>query len=154
MKPKKDQVSGIFWLIIAVMVLISSAKASLGSFSSPGPGLISFIAASLLGFFSILNIVVTVCKKSYFESDKVPNIARMNWKNIARAVGALFAFPVLLSFLGFNLTVFGVILFLVKAIEPRRWVTAIFFALIVTIVCYVLFVWWLKFFIEKGIFGI
>jgi hypothetical protein len=144
MKPKKDQVSGIFWLIIAVMVLISSAKASLGSFSSPGPGLISFI----------LNIVVTVCKKSYFESDKVPNIARMNWKNIARAVGALFAFPVLLSFLGFNLTVFGVILFLVKAIEPRRWVTAIFFALIVTIVCYVLFVWWLKFFIEKGIFGI
>jgi hypothetical protein len=59
-----------------------------------------------------------------------------------------------LKVLGFNLTVFGFMLFLAKAFEPRRWIIAILFALSTTIVCYLLFVYWLKFFVEKGIFGI
>jgi hypothetical protein len=45
-------------------------------------------------------------------------------------------------------------LFLAKAIEPRRWLVAVLFALSTTIVCYLLFVSWLKFVVEKGIFGI
>jgi hypothetical protein len=69
-------------------------------------------------------------------------------------LGALFAFPFLLRFLGFNLVVFGFMLFLAKAIEPRRWVIAVLFALSTTIACYLLFVYWLKFFVEKGILGI
>ena len=69
-------------------------------------------------------------------------------------LGALFAFPFLLNLLGFNLTVFGFMLFLAKAIEPRRWVIAVLFALSTTIACYLLFVYWLKFAVEKGVFGI
>jgi hypothetical protein len=59
-----------------------------------------------------------------------------------------------LKLLGFNLTVFGFMLFLTKAIEPRRWVTAVLFAGSTTIACYLLFVYWLKFVVEKGVFGI
>jgi hypothetical protein len=44
--------------------------------------------------------------------------------------------------------------FLSKAIEPRRWLIAISFALITTLVVYFLFVYWLKYYVEKGILGI
>jgi len=43
---------------------------------------------------------------------------------------------------------------LAKAVEPRRWIIAIFFALVTTVTCYLLFIYWLKFVVEKGIFGI
>ena len=70
------------------------------------------------------------------------------------ALGGLVAFPFSLKVLGFNITVFGFILFLSKTIEPRRWTRALLFALITTLCCHLLFVYWLKFVIEKGIFGI
>jgi hypothetical protein len=69
-------------------------------------------------------------------------------------MGALGAFTFLLKLLGFNITVFGIMFFLAKAIEPRRWVIAVMFALSTTIACYLLFVYWLKFVVEKGVFGI
>lgn len=151
---KKDQISSIFWLFVAGVIIISSVKVSLGSFSNPGGGLISFLAASLLAIASIVNLIVTSLRKD--EEGKKPIFvwSETNWRNLIKTLGALFAFPLLLNLLGFNLTVFGVMLFLAKAIVPRRWTTAILFALIVTFACYLLFVWWLQFFVEKGIFGI
>lgn len=154
MKLKKDQISSIFLLLIAGVILISSVKASLGSFGNPGSGLVPFLAAVLLGIFSLLNLIISGRSKGEVKEKPIFLSHEINLKNLIKTLGALFAFPSLLNLLGFNLTVFGFILFLAKAIEPRRWVIAILFALSTTIVCYLLFVYWLKFVIEKGIFGI
>jgi len=151
---KKDQISSIFWLFVAGVIIISSVKVSLGSLHNPGGGLISFLAASVLAIASIVNLIVASLRKD--EEGKKPIFvwSETNWRNLIKTLGALFAFPLLLNLLGFNLTVFGIMLFLAKAIVPRRWTIAILFALIVTFACYLLFVWWLQFFVEKGIFGI
>jgi hypothetical protein len=154
MKLKKDQIGSIFLLIVAVVLLIASANASLGSFGEPESGLVPFLAAFLLGFFSLVNLVLSSVRKINREESPVFPSNEINWKTLAMTLGALFAFPLLLKLLGFNLTVFGFMLFLAKAIEPRRWVFAVLFALSTTIACYLLFVYWLKFVVEKGFLGI
>jgi len=154
MKLKKDQISSIFLLFVSGVLIISSIKASLGSFREPGSGLVPFLAAFLFGIFSLLNLILSGRNKGGVKEEPIFLFHEMNWKNLIMTLGALLAFPLLLNLLGFNLTVFGFMLFLAKAIEPRRWVMAILFALSTTIVCYLLFVYWLKFVVEKGIFGI
>ena len=154
MKLKKDQISSVFLLLVVGVILISSIQASLGSFGEPGSGFVPFIAAFLLGIFSLSNLIISGLKKAEEKEKPIFPFHEMNWKNLIMTLGALLAFPLLLNLLGFNLTVFGFMLFLVKAIEPRRWVIAVLFALSTTIVCYLLFVCWLKFVVEKGIFGI
>ena len=154
MRFKKDQISSIFLLLVAGVLLIASVNASLGSFGEPGSGLVPFLAAFLLGTFSLLNLVLSSLKKAKQKEKPLFPSHEMNWKNLIMTLGALFAFPLLLKLLGFNLTVFGFMLFLAKAIEPRRWVIAVLFALSTTIACYLLFVYWLKFVVEKGVLGI
>jgi putative tricarboxylic transport membrane protein len=154
MKLKKDQMSSIFLLFVAGVLLISSAEASLGSFREPGSGLVPFLAALLLGILSLANLILSSLRQAGEKEKQIFAFSEMNWKNLIMTLGALFAFPLLLNVLGFNLTVFGFMLFLAKAVEPRRWIIAVLFALSTTIVSYLLFVYWLKFVLEKGIFGI
>ncbi len=154
MKLKKDQISSIFLLLVAGIILTSSVKASLGSFREPGSGLVPFLAAFVLGVFSLSTLLLSSLKKTKEKEEPIFTFHEMNWRSLIMTLGALFAFPLLLNLLGFNLMVFGFMLFLAKAIEPRRWVIAILFALSTTIVCYLLFVYWLKFVVEKGILGI
>jgi hypothetical protein len=151
---KKDQISSILLLFVAGVLLIASVNASVGSFGEPGSGLVPFLAAFLLGIFSLLNLVLSSLKKAKEKEKPLFPSHEMNWKNLIMTLGALFAFPLLLKLLGFNLTVFGFMFFLAKAIEPRRWVIAVLFALSTTIACYLLFVYWLKFVVEKGVLGI
>lgn len=154
MKLKKDQISSLFFLIITGFILVSSIEASVGSFGEPGSGLVPFLAAVLMGILSLSNLVLSSLKNSGGKEKPVFRLQEMNWRNLILTLGALFAFPCLLKLLGFNLTVFGFMLFLAKAIEPRRWWIAVVFALSTTIACYLLFVYWLKFVVEKGVLGI
>jgi len=48
----------------------------------------------------------------------------------------------------------GFMLFMSKVVGARRWTGAILFSGVTTFVSYFLFVYWLKFFADKGIFGI
>jgi hypothetical protein len=153
-KLKKDQISSIFLLLVAGIILTSSIKASLGSFRDPGSGFVPFLAAFVLAIFSLLNLAISSLKKEIGRERPIFILSEMNWRNLVMTLGALFAFPLLLKVLGFNLTVFGFMLFLAKAFERRRWVIAILFALVTTVTCYLLFIYWLKFVVEKGVFGI
>lgn len=149
-----DQKSSIVFLFFVGAVIISSLKASLGSFSNPGGGLMPFLAASLLGICSLIHLLVPSHRAGKDNEKPIFSPSQIKWKNLILTLGALVAFPFLLKILGFSLTVFGFTLFTSKIIEPRKWTRAVLFALITTISCNLFFVYWLKVVIEKGIFGI
>jgi len=154
MKLKKDQISSLFLLIVAGIILISSVEASVGSLGEPGSGFVPFLAALLMGIFSLSSLVLSILMPAVEKESPILSVREMNWRNLLMTLGALFAFPFLIRVLGFSLAVFGFMLFLAKAIEPRRWIWAVLFALSTTVACYLLFVYWLQFVIEKGVFGI
>jgi hypothetical protein len=151
---KKDHISSLFLLLVVAVLLISSAKVGLGTFRNPGSGLVPFLSALLLGVFSLSLFMMSSLRKAGEKEKPIFAFSEVNWKNLVKTLSALVAFPFALKILGFNLTVFGFMLFLAKAMEPRKWVIAILFALSTTIVCYLLFVYWLEYVFEKGIFGI
>jgi len=154
MRLKKDQKSSLFFLFFAGAMLVSSLKASLGTFSGPGSGLLSFLAASLLAFFSLVNFILPCLRKGENRGRPVFSSSEINWKNLILTLIALFAFPFVLKALGFGVTMLGFMLFMSKVVGARRWTSAILFSVITTSVSYLLFVHWLKFFVDKGILGI
>jgi len=154
MRVQKDQIGSLFFLIVSVVILVSSVEASLGSLKEPGSGMIPFLAASLMGIFSVTGLVLATLKNPGRPERPAFAFRETNWKNLGMTLAALFAFPFVLGLLGFDLTVLGFTLFLARAIEPKRWVSALLFALSATVACHILFVYWLKFSVEKGIFGI
>jgi len=154
MRLKKDQKSSLFFLFFAGAMLVSSVQASLGTFSSPGSGLLSFLAASVLAFFSLVNFILPCLRKGENRGRPVFSSSEINWKNLILTLIALFAFPFVLKALGFGVTMLGFMLFMSKVVGARRWTSAILFSVITTSVSYLLFVHWLKFFVDKGILGI
>jgi hypothetical protein len=154
MQLKKDQKSSLFFLFFAVAMMVSSVQVSLGTFASPGSGLLAFLAASLLALFSIVNLIVSRAGKSGKTERPVFAVSEINWKNLVLTLIALFAFPFVLKPLGFGLTMLGFMLFMAKVIGARKWPGAIVFSLSTTVVSYLLFVYWLKFFVDKGVLGI
>ncbi len=151
---KKDQKSSLFFLLFALVMLVSSTTASLGSFSSPGSGLLPFLAASLLGLSAIGNFVLASYRKGFSETKPAFSFSEINWKNLLLTLMALFAFPFALKPFGFGPTMLGFMFFMTKVIGARRWLSVILFSFITTTVSYLLFVCWLKFFVDKGILGI
>jgi len=154
MRLKKDQISSLFLLLVAAVLLVSSFKVGLGSFRNPGSGMVPFLSAFLLGVFSLSLFIISSLRKAGEKEKPIFAFSEINWKNLVKTLSALLAFPFALKILGFNLTVFGFMLFLAKGMEPRKWGMAILFALSTTIVCYLLFVVWLEYVFEKGVFGI
>ena len=151
---KKDQKSSLFFLVFAGAMLVSSVKASLGSLSSPGTGLLSFLAASLLGIFAAINFILPGLRQGPDQEKPAFSSSEISWKNLIFTLIALFAFPFALKPLGFGLTMLGFMFFMAKVIGARRWAGAILFSFVTTLVSYILFVYWLKFFVDKGILGI
>lgn len=151
---KKDQKSSLFFLLFAVLMLVSSFKATLGTFSSPGSGLVSFLAALLLAFFSIVNFILAMIRKSEEREKPVFSSPETDWRNLLFTLIALFVFPLVLPPLGFGVTMFAFMLFMSKVVAGRRWPGALLFSFTTTFVSYLFFVYWLKFFVDKGILGI
>ena len=135
-------------------MLVSSFKATLGTFSSPGSGLVSFLAALLLAFFSIVNFILAMIRKSEEREKPVFSSPETDWRNLLFTLIALFVFPLVLTPLGFGVTMFAFMLFMSKVVAGRRWPGALLFSFTTTFVSYLFFVYWLKFFVDKGILGI
>jgi len=154
MRLKKDQKSSLFFLLFAGAMLVSSVQASVGTFSSPGSGLLPFLVASLLAFFSLVNFILPILGKGRARERAAFSSSEINWRNLLLTLILLFAFPFVLKPLGFGLTMLGFMLFMAKVVGARKWTVAILFSVITTLVSYLLFVHWLKFFVDKGILGI
>ena len=151
----KDQIGSLFWLIIAVVIMVSASQSSIGTLSHPESGFLPFFAGFILGVFSLVNLGLSFFSGPGKEEKKVVSAGvEPSWRNMVLALGALIAFPLLLDPLGFNITVFGFILFLTRLIGRGSWKGVLIFSFLTTAFCYLLFVRWLHFVVEKGIFGI
>ena len=60
----RDQVSGLFWLAISILVCVKSLHANIGTFSRPGAGFLPFWSGCILGTLSIILVVASLLKKS------------------------------------------------------------------------------------------
>lgn len=144
---KADRWIGLLFVLFSLYIGVESVRLGLGSYQQPGPGFISFCASVILGVLSLALVFLAFFGRT---------IERETWHNrgqIAMVFLAILGFTLLLEWLGFILTAFLLIWFLLKVVERRGWGYSVGVALVVAGASYVVFDLWLSAQLPAGILG-
>lgn len=149
----RDLIGSLFWLVVGVVFSVGALKYGLIHFKIPGAGFLPFLAGSALIFLSLITLFSSVRMKGggikagsdgYFFLDKDSK------KKIFLGLCSLFIYALALQYLGFLLTTFLFMLFLLKFIEPEGWISSFIVASVTAISFYIIFYIWLQIQFPKG----
>jgi putative tricarboxylic transport membrane protein len=136
-------ISGVFWLVVSIVAATESYRLRIGSFQKPGSGFLPFVAASVLGVLSLLIFLQSLLARDERErEDHWPN--PQGWPKAAIVLMALLGYSFSVEKLGFLVTTFFLILFLLKTVGLQAWPKAILFSLLGSFFSYLLFCTGLK----------
>jgi len=130
-------ISALTLLALALAALLESSKLPFGTFSSPQPGFFPLILAIFLAFFSVVLLAQEIPQTDKETGALLGGVAL--WKRIVLAIGALVAFGLLFETIGYLLTTFLLIVFLLRAVERQKWWLVVVVAFCTALVTYLLF---------------
>lgn len=115
---RADRISGIFWLVFAVFVMIESYRLGLGTLHQPGPGFLFFWGAIVLG---IMSLVIVVRAGGYKKSEEAEslNLRELNIGKVILVLVSLFLYSLFMEKLGFIPTTLLLFIFLLGVVERK-----------------------------------
>ena len=112
-----------------------------GSLRRPGPGLLALGAGAGIGLLALVVFVRTFLSKP--AADVEQDEKRIHRGKFFLICTSLFVYAALISWLGFALSTFLLVLFLFRAVQTERWWRSLVKALLITVGNYLVFVVWL-----------
>lgn len=150
----RDLVSSLFLLGTGGIFCWGGVKLKLFSKGTPAAGLFPF----LVGF--VLMILATIILISAIKKEKRSDINKSlffpekdSYRKVLYCLLALGGYQLLMTYLGFTITTFLFMIFLLRFIEPQKWSTILLTAFVTAASSYTLFTMLLKIRLPKGIFG-
>jgi Tripartite tricarboxylate transporter TctB family len=147
---KRDLISGLFWLAIAIFVLTKALELGVGTLSTPGAGFMLFSSSILFG---VLSIVLTVKALVRTEEDK--GIAELwqglLWGNVVITVVALVLYCLVLVKVGFIIATTAFMAVLYGVGRMKAWVVIVS-ALLTAALTYIIFHYALQIEFPRGPF--
>jgi hypothetical protein len=153
-----DRIAGFFFLAVGASFalyahLVLYSRVEIGSWSEPDAGFLPFWGGLTLAVMSILLLI------SSFRSppaDRRPSFFPVHdaWKRVVTTFFSLAAYNMLLNPLGFTLTTFFFLGFLLKVIFPQSWRRTLLVSVIGTAAARFLFINFLETQLPKGILGL
>ena len=147
-----NRVAAIFFMLVGVFFALYARSVEIGTWHEPGPGFLPFWAGVILTAMSVALFWGSYGKRawaarpSFFpQSD--------SWKRVLATFAALLVYNLLLVPLGFTLTTFLFLLFLVKFIFPQTWTRALMVSIAGSVVARLLFINFLQTQLPKGFLG-
>lgn len=151
---QKDSIVAIFWIVLGVTISIWSATFPFGRWESIGPAILPLACGLVLIFFGMILLLQAWKRKEKPAKSNVPIIPQgAAATRVALSLGGLLLSAVIFDLLGFILTLFLLILFLMQVIQPFKWRVAIFFTLAMTLGSYFFFNTLLKVTLPRGFLG-
>ena len=150
MKGKGDPVSGLFWLIFSAFVSYESYGLGLGTLHQPGPGFLFFWTSIVTAILSLIVILMSV-RRPVPEEAQEPLLVKAHVNKIVFVLISLFLYAFLMEQLGFLIVTLLFFIFLLSAVEKKKWFFAVLVSLIVTAVSYLVFEKALQSQLPKGI---
>ena len=147
---KMDRISGVFWLLLSVVMCIESYRVGLGSLRKPGPGFLFFGAGVFLGLMSFMVLLRTIHIKKTGELEQSV-FGQANIVKVALVLIALFAYALLMEPLGFVPATFLLFCFLLGVIEKKGLLFTGLASLAVTFATFLIFDTWLKSQLPRGV---
>jgi putative tricarboxylic transport membrane protein len=141
--------SAIFWVAAGILACYGATRLGLGSVTDPGAGFIFFWSGLILVFLSLLVLVDSIRSGADMPAD----MGKINWAKIVLILLSLVLYGYFLERLGFVLTTFVLLSFLLGWVESTHWGRALAVAGAAALACFGIFELWLKIRLPKGIFG-
>ena len=146
---KINLITSLIWIGLGVIQSLESIKLKLGDLHNPGPGLMPFflgVCLVLLGSILFLTFFSQHFKKreelQELQDQKVWR--RDILKPVLLPLGALFGYVLLFERLGFIMTSFLFLFFLLKLKDSKRLMIPLLFSTIAVAVSYLIFSVWLR----------
>lgn len=145
-----QRISGLLLSILSLWICIESFRISIGSLGNPGPGFIGLLSGLVMGIFSvILTIFPNRFIKDSSEGEKTIFTGKI-WK-VVYTLTALCAYGFFMEILGFLISTFLLMIFLLMGIERQKWWFALIVSALTVIGCYILFILCLHISLPKGL---
>jgi putative tricarboxylic transport membrane protein len=148
----REEGSSLVWLGIALLICIGSFRLSVGSFRNPGPGFFPFIAGMIVAVLAFAIHLQSRAKASIKESRGRLWTDKKRIQKMVFTTLALLAYGVGMDYLGFLLSTFIFLAFLLRMIEPQRWSLVLLESALASGISYLIFDIWLQAQLPKGIF--
>ena len=150
----RDIISSLVWMGVGITFCIGSLQYEFSRMGTIGGGFFPFLAGSVLVVLSIILLISALSVKKEAE------IVRENFlpypdslRKLLLGFSALFAYVLILQFLGFFLTTFLFMAFLLRFIEPQRWRVVFPAAFLTSTGAHIVFHLWLKVQLPTGFWG-
>jgi hypothetical protein len=152
LKLNNDQFSTILWLIGGGFVAWTSAGYGLGTLAAPGSGFITFLAGSGICFFSFIGLLDATLRKRKGVGWQ-PIVKDLSWEKALWVLGALTAYALLLSRLGFIICTALFVGFMLRVVKPQGWPVVFTGGVLAALGTYAIFELWLKAQLPRGPLG-
>jgi putative tricarboxylic transport membrane protein len=134
---RTDVISAATLLALALAALLEASKLPYGRLNSPQPGFFPLILAIFLAIFSLVLLAQSI--RGTKEESRGSSREAAIWKRIVLAVGALVVFGVLFESLGYIISTFLFIAFLLSVVEQQKWSLVVVIAFFTSLATYLVF---------------
>jgi hypothetical protein len=147
-----NRVGAVFFLSVGLFFALYARRVEIGTWTEPGPGFLPFWAGTTLAAMAVALFLSSYAKKagqprpSFFPQPD-------SWKRVGITFLALIAYNFFLTSLGFTLTTFLFLGFLVKVIFPQSWRRTLIVAVVGSVGARLLFINFLETQLPKGLLG-
>ena len=147
---------GICCVILGFIISIWSATFPLGHKRAIGPGVLPLACGLILIFLGSVQFFQARGKKEEKPMGTLAPVIPSGkaFTRVALSLGGMILSAALLDLLGFALTIFCLILFLMRSIQPQRWGVDVLYTIGFTIGTYILFQLLLKVTLPHGFLGL
>jgi hypothetical protein len=147
---KYDRMSTLFFVGLAIAIIVESIRMGRGSLSNPGPGLIPLGCGFVIGILSLIVFAGTF--KSSSREGLRDKAIKLSWNTISALV-SMVAFGFLVNPLGFYTTTFLWLGFVSRWIGRMGWKATVITSATATLSTWLLFGYLLEIRFPRGIMG-
>jgi putative tricarboxylic transport membrane protein len=147
-------IGGVVIFLFGAVTTLLSLRMPIGTFRMGGTGLFPLILGILLMFLSGLFLLQLFLKARATQEKSPTGEIPGSSKQLGLFFGAMILVTLLFNRFGYPLSSFLLMLALLRVLGVKRWRVNLSLSLIAALVCYFLFVQWLKIPLPKGLIGI
>ncbi len=126
----------------------------MGPINTPGPGFFPLVIGGVLSLLSIILLVRTLWAETGLEGKINFWKEKRSWEKVLSSLLGLIFYLILLNYLGYLLTTFLFIIYLLKFIGKKGWLASTLMAILIAASSYILFQTGLGVSLPKGMIKI
>jgi hypothetical protein len=139
---KYDLISGSFWLICSILIVIGSFHLPLGTMGNPGPGFVPLLVGIMLGVISLAILIYSFFQRPSGGKTFWPD--KKQWPKVVTTVLMILIYTIAFPYLGFFVSTLLLMVFLFKSIGGMKWKASLAGAILTSSCFYLVFKVWLK----------